>query len=160
MSCWSNACAIVRRWSIQLTQAVADKYSSITCVLIWYVHPRCILKNKGRLRSVEEELNTLHRSIQQTCGSRRQGITLLRTKIEAQNDKVLSARQRFFVARKVRGAKLLGQNIEDSLCSSTRSAVSSVVYAPPGIGEVTNQRFLVACKLQTPACYRRVWLSR
>lgn len=96
-----------------------------------YVHPRCILKNKGHLRSVEEELNTLHRSIQQTCGSRRQGITLLRTKIEAQNDKVLSARQRFFVARKVRGAKLLEQNIEDSLCSFTRSAVSSVLYGTP-----------------------------
>ena len=62
--------------------------------------PRCIFKSKGRLLSVEEELNSLHRSIQQTCGSRRQGITLLRRKIETQNDKVLGARQRYFAARK------------------------------------------------------------
>ena len=63
---------------------------------------RHIQKNKGRLCSLEEELNSLHRSIQQTCGSRRQGITLLRRKIEVQNDKVLGARQRFFAARKAR----------------------------------------------------------
>lgn len=67
--------------------------------------PRCIFRSKGRLLSVEEELNSLHRSIQQTCGSRRQGITLLRRKIETQNDKVLTARQRYFAARKARQAE-------------------------------------------------------
>ena len=111
---------------------------------------RHIQKNKGRLRSLEEELNSLHRSIQQTCGSRRQGITLLRRKIEVQNDKVLSARQRFFAARKARAALLCytcaGAPVGKPLCAGQ----------VPGSGDVTS---LSMHRCLQPAQSNSLWNS-
>ena len=68
-----------------------------------YLHlsilPSLVLLNYNRIRDVERDLSQLQLQLRLTAGPKRQGLELLRRKIEEQNERVVSVRRRHDAAK-------------------------------------------------------------
>ena len=61
---------------------------------------RCIANNYTRIKDVERELSGLQMQLKLSTGPKRSMLMMLRKKIELQNERVLSARDRQRAAKK------------------------------------------------------------
>lgn len=62
---------------------------------------QCIAQNYGRLKDVEKELREVQLQLRLTSGPKKSALELIRKKIEAQNERVMAARNDHLAARKV-----------------------------------------------------------
>jgi BMFP domain-containing protein YqiC len=60
-----------------------------------------VMQNYSRIRDVERELAQLQLQVKLTSGPKKQALELMRKKIEVQNEKVVSIRQRHGIAKQV-----------------------------------------------------------
>ena len=61
----------------------------------------CIAQNYNKLKDVEKELAGVQLQLRLTSGPKKSALELMRKKIEAQNERVLGARDKFQAAKKV-----------------------------------------------------------
>lgn len=62
---------------------------------------RCIANNYTRIKDVERELSGLQMQLKLSTGPKKSALMMIRKKIEVQNERVLTARDRQRAARKV-----------------------------------------------------------
>eukprot|EP00884_Botryococcus_braunii_P005071 jgi/Botrbrau1/14565/Bobra.27_3s0004.1 len=92
-----------------------------------------IAKNYNRIRDVERELAELQMQLKLTSGPKKSALLMLRKKIEAQNEKVIAARENFLAARKVMEAREEALNaelrIKEQLCAELNLLVQQSAHA-------------------------------
>ena len=75
--------------------------AAFSCCLRCAERCRSIAKNYSHIKNVEAQLAQLQLQLNLTSGPKKSALEMLRKKIEAKNEQVVAARQKFMSAQKV-----------------------------------------------------------